>query len=111
MLPSSKRLTIPLFKNVIDKGKIFHSPIFIARLVKVDGTSRFSLAVPKKIAKKAVDRNRIRRRVYSALQSLHSRLPSGIHGVFIIKSAILKSSFSDIVGTLRSFFVKNGLLK
>lgn len=111
MLPSSKRLTTPLFKSVMDKGKIFHSSLFNIKLLKIEGKSLFSVAVPKKIAKNAVDRNRIRRQVYSALSSFDKKISSGFYGVLIIKALIIKSTFDEILSGLESLFVKTGLLK
>lgn len=111
MISSSKRLTTPFFKNVMDKGKLFHSPIFSVKFLRVSGGSRFSVAVSKKVAKNAVDRNKIRRRVYTALRTLDSKIPQGFHGVFMIKATILKMSLGDITAGLESIFVKSGLLK
>lgn len=111
MLPSSQRLTIHLFKSAIEKGKIFHSSLFTARLVKVEGISRFGVSVSKKIAKSAVERNKIRRRVYSALRELYPRISPSVHGVFIMKAPVLTSSFDEIKRGAEDFFVKTGLLK
>ena len=84
---------------------------FLARLLKTDGTSRFSVAVPKKIAKNAVDRNKIRRRIYSALRPFILKITPGIQGVFIMKAPVIKSTFGDISSEMKSFFVKIGIMK
>ena len=111
MLSSSRRLTTSLFKEVMDKGKIFHSPIFILRLVKSHSLSRFSVSVSKKVAKNAVDRNKFRRRAYSAIDSLYQNILPGFHGVFIAKNSISKSSFVHMSLDIKNLFVKIGLLK
>ncbi len=111
MLASSQRLTIPLFKNVMDKGRSMHSSLFIFRLAKIGGNSRFSVSVSKKVAKKAVDRNKIRRRAYSVLNSLYSRIQNGFHGVLIAKNTASKAPFQEISADIEGFFVKSGLLK
>lgn len=111
MLPSSKRLTIPLFKEVIDKGRSLHSDFFIIRLLKSSGQSRFSVSVPKKVAKGAIERNKIRRRAYSVIAAIYSKAKSGIHGVLVAKSPVSKADFQDILSDIESFFVKTGLLK
>lgn len=111
MLPSSKRLTTPLFKEVMDKGKLVHSSFFSLKIMKATGESRFSVAVSKKIAKSAVERNKIRRRSYSAIRMVLPRLPEGIHGVFMAKAPILKSTLPDISKEVELIFVKSGLLK
>lgn len=111
MLRSSERLTVPLFKEVMDKGKLVHSPLFSAKLLKTTGTSRYSVAVSKKVAKNAVDRNRIRRRVYSAIRTLAPRLPRGINGVFMAKAGVLTGSFKSVAHGVEEIFVKSGILK
>jgi len=111
MLPSSQRLTTPLFKRVMDTGKIFHSPLFSAKILKADGSSRFSVAVSKKIAKNAVDRNRIRRRVYSALHTIGPKVSSGFHVVLMPKAPVASGPFAGITPALKEFFVKTGVLK
>jgi ribonuclease P protein component len=111
MIPSSRRLTTALFKEVILKGKPLHSPIFVLRMLVSQGTSRFSVSVPKKVAKSAVLRNKIRRRLYSALQPTIPHIKAGIQGVFMVKQVILGMSFENIVKNLQDFFGKSGLLK
>lgn len=111
MLKSSQRLTIPLFKKVMDEGKIFHSPFFSAKLLKVEGPSRFSVAVSKKVAKSAVERNKTRRRVYSALRPLITKVSPDMHGVIMVKAPILKASLGEVSSATEAFFVKSGLMK
>src|SRR3989344_5648297 len=74
MLPNQKRLTTTLFKDTIDGGMTYHSSLFILKLLKTIGPSRFSVSVPKKVAKSAVERNKIRRRVYSAIRILYPNI-------------------------------------
>jgi ribonuclease P protein component len=111
MLPSSKRLTVPLFKEVMDKGKLFHSPYFSVKFLKMPGISRFSVAISKKVAKNAVDRNKLRRRIYSALRSLDAQIPTGFHGVFMAKAPVIKSTLPTLIKEAESIFVKSGIIK
>jgi ribonuclease P protein component len=111
MLPSSKRLTTPLVKEVMDVGKIFHSTLFVFKGTKKSGNSRFSVVVSKKVAKNAVDRNKIRRRLYSAIHSVYTRIQPGFHGIFMVKPVIVKVSMKEIKLSLEEFFVKIGIVK
>ncbi|MDP3962817.1 MAG: ribonuclease P protein component [bacterium] len=111
MLPSSKRLTTALFKKTIDNGRSAHSQLFILKLIKEGGPSRFSVSVSKKVAKKAVERNKIRRRAYSAISSFYPAIKHGIHGVVIAKNPAAKASLEEIISDIKSFFVKSGHLK
>lgn len=110
MLPSTKRLTTPLFKEVMDKGKLFHGALSSAKFLKTTGASRFSVAVSKKVAKNATDRNKVRRRIYNVLRKIYINVPTGIHGVFMAKNTILKAKLPAIALDMKSIFVKSGLL-
>ena len=50
------------------------------------GFTRFSVVVSKKVAKLAVERNRIRRRVYEALRTNMEYIPKKVDYVFVIYS-------------------------
>ena len=95
----------------MDEGKVFHSTLFVFKAIKTSGISRFSVIVSKKVAKTAVERNKIRRRLYSLLNSGYSEISRGVHGIFIVKNDIKKVSVEELATTLDQFFVKIGLLK
>ncbi len=111
MLPKSKRLSTKAFSEVIKKGQSFHSPFFIIRLSKTDKTSLFAVSVPKKVAKLAVSRNRIRRQVYSILSSLKLRMKPESSIIIIMKTGSDKLSFKDLGAEIEKIFVKLSLLK
>lgn len=115
MLPRSKRLSVSLFTNVLVNGKIVHSPLFIARILKIGDSltneSRFSAVVSKKISKIAVERNKLRRRIYSAVRHLGQKVPPSFQIVLLAKPPLQKSSVKDITLDLESLFVKSGLIK
>lgn len=111
MIPSSKRLNTQLFKETIMKGSIFHGSFFIIRCQNTQGLSRFGVSVPKKVAKSAVDRNKIRRRVYSIIRNLNERVISNKNIVFIMKSGVEKADYAEIGKEIEKIFVKIGLLK
>jgi ribonuclease P protein component len=111
MLPRSKRLSVPLFANVLANGKIVHSPLFTARILKTAGYTRFSVAISKKIAKTAVERNKLRRRSYSAIGLLSSKIKDSFHVILLAKSPLIKALQKDIVTDLDSLFVKSSLIK
>ena len=115
MLPRSKRLTTALFTEVMTQGKILHSPFFTIRLMKTATTSlketRFSVVVSKKIVKTAVERNKIRRRVYSIVRASIGKISPGFHIVLLAKQPLLKAKIQDIATDLSTLFVKSGLIK
>ena len=111
MIPRRRRLTKGLFDDVMSGARPSHSALFVIRYVKSEGPSRFSVTVPKKIAKSAVSRNKLRRRAYSALYPLLPKVKDGIHGVLVGKSTILNASLDDISKDLINFFGKSDFLK
>lgn len=111
MLPSSKRLSTILFKETIKKGLVFNTPITLAYVQNGSNIGRFSVSVPKKVAKTAVLRNKIRRRIYSIIKVLDSRTTPFKQVVFIMKNGSEKMSFIDLKEEMKKVFVKIGLLK
>jgi ribonuclease P protein component len=115
MLPRSKRLSVPLFTNALAHGKIAHSPLFTARILKTadskSAETRFSAVISKKIAKTAVERNKFRRRIYAALRTLDVKIKQGFHIILLAKPPLTKSLAKDIIHDLDGLFVKNGLIK
>jgi ribonuclease P protein component len=111
MLSSQNRLSTSLFKEVIQKGIIFHGDFFLARCLNMPGISRFSVSVPKKVAKTAVLRNKIRRRIYSILRSLGSKIYSNKSVVLIMKVGSDKIAFPILKLDIEKAFVKNEIIK
>ena len=111
MLPRSKRISIQLFKDIVHKGEVIHSPYFIARCVKSDKKSRFAVSVSKKVAKTAVLRNKIRRQVYSIIRDIFPSLSANQKVVLMMKSGVDKASLNSIKLEIEKTFVKCGLLK
>lgn len=109
MLPKSKRLTTEAFTRIIEKGQSFHSPFLILRALPTTGSSAFAVSVPKKVAKLAVQRNKIKRRTYSSIKK--HNIKQGYAVVLIMKAGIEKLSFKDFESELQKIFVKSSLLK
>jgi len=111
MLPSAKRLSAEKFKVVIEKGAFFHSDFILLRLMKTQEKSRFAVSVPKRVAKTAVLRNKMRRRVYSAVGTMESMIKPGFNVILIMKSGAQKVSLKGLVLDIGKIFVKSGILK
>lgn len=77
MLPKNKRISKDSFKTILQKGTSYHTENFTLRVLPSEKEG-FAVLVSKKVAKGAVDRNRIRRRVYSVLRDslLHIKAKS-----------------------------------
>jgi ribonuclease P protein component len=111
MLPRSQRVSIHLFEDIMKRGGLLHSPFFVLRFSNTASKSRFAISVPKKVAKTATERNKIKRRVYSILRKLIPQLKQNMEMVMIVKSELTKLSHIKIEEEIRKNFVKSGFLK
>lgn|SRR5574343_624259 len=111
MLPKSKRLNTELFGDIIKKGQSFHCPFLILRAVKSDESSRFAITVPKKVAKTAIERNRIRKQIYTIIKDFEGRIMVKVNVVLIAKAGLEKLSYQDISKEINNIFVKSSLIK
>ncbi|MFN3693263.1 MAG: ribonuclease P protein component [Candidatus Paceibacteria bacterium] len=91
MVATQNRIPRAQFPAYFASGKRFHSEYFT--LVYTKATDfRVSVVVSKKVAKSAVDRNRLRRRAYGVIERLNREHAVG--GIYIIlyKSGALKAT-------------------
>jgi ribonuclease P protein component len=111
MLSKSYRIPGHLVFQVINKGSCLQTSLFVlkhldlAKIVlpkdeKLSGKVYFSVLVSKKINKKAVIRNLVKRRMSEAIKKvLDKNKLSGFY-VFMVKKDILKAEFSQICDTV-----------
>ncbi len=111
MLNKSKRLNTASFINIIEKGQSFHGPFLIIRAKKSDTKSRFAVSIPKKVAKTAVLRNKLKRRVFSIIKELELSLLPNFEVILIAKNGIDKLDFVELKSEITKIFVKIGILK
>ncbi|MEA2715043.1 MAG: Ribonuclease, partial [Candidatus Parcubacteria bacterium] len=77
MLRRSQRLSVGQFKEIMEKGRIAHSSLFVARTLRaeaVDSGARLSAVAPQRVAPTAVARNKMRRKMYEAVHSIYPSL-------------------------------------
>lgn len=101
MLPKKRRIERKFFPSILTKGKRYNSPhlfMYASRINSSDSAlpSRFSFSVSKKVAKKAVDRNKYRRRGYSIIARHISKVKSGYLIALSFKKGIVPQKFSDL---------------
>jgi ribonuclease P protein component len=89
MVPRNQRLNRTAFSEVFTRGRRRHSP-YLSLVYMASPSFRCAVVVSKKVAKKAHERNRLRRRLYALLRTLHEE--RALVGSFIIltKSPIAK---------------------
>lgn len=108
--------------EVMEKGAVAHSPLFIIRTLGMKIVSskekrerrkgnstldvRIAAVMPKKTARTAVLRNKMRRLVYEAVQPIINSVAPGTHAVIFAKAEAIKADFKDISADLKALFVK-----
>ncbi|MBN2096285.1 ribonuclease P protein component [Candidatus Peregrinibacteria bacterium] len=95
--------------DVIDrlfrKGTLFKNHFFIFKYERVSGVpSQFAVTVSKKIHKKAVKRNRLRRQVQEALRLSLPLLNIPVKALIIARPDSEKISYEDIIHSIATFF-------
>ncbi len=96
MLPKGRKLNAEDLKILRNMGKRVHTTLFsVVYWPAAPGLkeARFAVSVPKKVYKKAVDRNRAKRRVLSILAGINAKL--GWYE-FMIKNPLNSLPYKDI---------------
>ncbi|MBI2638829.1 ribonuclease P protein component [Candidatus Peregrinibacteria bacterium] len=88
----------PRVLHILKKGRMFKWGVFYLRsLPNRAGHPRFSLILSKKIGRKAVERNKIRRRVYEVIRKNFSIISKTCYDVVVLCSArIGKTDYAQI---------------
>ncbi|MFA5744655.1 MAG: ribonuclease P protein component [Candidatus Paceibacterota bacterium] len=92
MFPSKKRFPRALFPAALKTGKRFLSP-HLSVIIPRDGEG-YAVVVPKKVANLAVERHKIKRRIFSALRGDLVSLPPAL--IVFPKSSVSSVSYQDI---------------
>ncbi len=111
MLPQENRLNLKKDFKWVAAGKKLESR-YLKFFVKIGENEkpRVGIALSGKNFKKAVDRNRARRLVAQAFQSVYTSLPSHINIVALPKTPILEVKSSDVLLDLESTLKNKNLL-
>lgn len=94
MLPKDSRVrTRADIEMVMRKGRSITSPFFAFRILRPGGADRvrFGFIVSNKISKKAVIRNRIKRRLRETARLFSSRFPSQSDVIVVARSALVNA--------------------
>jgi len=112
MIPKDKRLvTKKDFSRVFSKGRIFHGRGLSAKTCR-NGLefSRFGLVISTKVSKKAVLRNKIRRRLRSIIGRMLPSIRSGQDVAILARKEVLEMTFEQIETSTIHLLEKAGLL-
>lgn len=108
MLPKSKRLTTEEIER-LETGKSVFGTLISMRATR-SGSLKFAVSVSKKVAPLAVDRNRLRRKVYAALPSLIKDVKSAAFIMVMPKKDVMDASLNDLKREIHALLIKAGLI-
>ena len=95
------------FLEIKNKGKIINSPLFgAATFVDESKEVKFGFVISKKISKKAVDRNKIKRRMCEILVKKLDKFKLGTKVVFLAKKSLLGVKIEEIEGEIDKLISK-----
>jgi len=113
MLNKKNRLNLRFHRNFLqEKGLTRHSHLFtlvylpqqVLEHETKPSTSRFSVIIGSKIAKKAVDRNLFKRRIHEIIQANLASLPLENDFLIIPKKEILTKKYQELEIDLMTLF-------
>lgn len=111
MIKKQKRLSGRDITKLFEGGKTTGTPFFVARYIRELGSNtRIAVIAPKTVAKKASERNALRRKWYSAVQKLQKTLifQGGMYAL-ILKSGAKNLTPEERLVAINSFFNKKPL--
>lgn len=92
------------FEEIKRKGILRKGECFSVIAGNIVGLKRFAVVVSKKISKKAVERNLIRRKIYRIIGKNMNIFPDNFAGIFLVKKNILNKSEEEMEKCLKSIF-------
>ncbi|MCD6271040.1 ribonuclease P protein component [bacterium] len=108
MLPKKHRLKKKKeFERVFKEGKAAKKDLLFIRFLKNNlETTRFGFIVSKKISKKAVVRNKVKRRLREAAREMLPKIKPGYDIVVVAQRGIEKLNFFQIKDNLKELLKK-----
>ena len=103
MLKKENRLTTKEFLDVFKKGEKKHNSFFLLVYTKNDKKVKVGVSIPKKIFKKAVDRNKTKRIIFNLLKKNHL-LPKKGYFVFVLKKPTQNEE--EIFNNIKNILIK-----
>lgn len=113
MLPQKKRVERTIFPETLQRGKSGYSPFLNLKCIKRDDAeeSKFSFVVSKAVAKKAVQRNLLRRRGYSIIKDNQAKIRDSFTCIFFFKKESNALSFKELEKDILFLLKKADVLK
>ena len=113
MLPKANRLTKETdFKLLAKKGRLFYSSLFTIKLNKKKNfASRFGVVISAKVSKKAVVRNKVKRRITEIIRLALPKIKSEFDVMILVKPVVAEKNYKEIKEDLEKLFKKARIFK
>jgi ribonuclease P protein component len=108
MFLKKKKVTKELFGQIMKKGAVFAGSFFVFRVFVNLNLPQYAFVVPKSMAKKAVIRNKLRRRGYSALRAFSVK---NSQGIFFYKKNDIEIPFDKLKNDIDFLLKKSMVIK
>ncbi len=96
-----------VIEKLFTKGKLHKDHFLIFKYEEVkSGPSQFAVSVSKKISKKAVKRNYLRRQIHEALRINLHNIEKNLIAFIIARTPCQKITFQEIDKSVKTFFNK-----
>lgn len=105
-----KEFRLPAYTRLI-QAKTFRSPTFLLKVSPNSlPSSRFGFVIGKKKEKRAVARNRIRRRLRATIELLFSQIKPGYDMLFFLERGIIDKKHDELLQELTELLRSKQLL-
>lgn len=97
------------FRTVYQQGKRAHSGIFVLVALSSPGEaapSQLGVSISKKVSKKAVIRNRLKRQIHGAFLQLRHTIPGGWKLILVVKPAAKECESEHFLRELKKLLLK-----
>ncbi len=105
MLPKKHRINKKTFEEILKKGKNFSSDCLYIKMLPIpEKHSIFAFVVSSKVARKAVDRNKIKRRARHIIKKMLPKIEKGLGVIIFLKKGAEKMTFSELEKEINDIF-------
>lgn len=111
MLPSKHRITKKSFKDVLSRGKTFHSDYIYVKIAPISADpSIFTCVVSLKVSKKAVERNKLKRRARYIIRKVMPEIKKAQGIIVFFRKGSEKLNFQELEREIIGIFKKAKIL-
>lgn len=98
------------FVLVKENGRLYQSPLFGMLVLKDVKTRKIGFLISKKVSKRAVDRNRIRRLLSESIRFNLKNMKNNVWVVFLVKKRMLGLKFDEVKMEVEKMFKITGII-